>query len=573
MKGKGMKKNSGDRIGLDFGTTYSVISQIKVDSNGHIGVEACKLNEGGASSEILDSIVLKDRNGELLFGTSARNKVGRSGFDTYTGFKMMLSETDENVLKQRFYDDKFTPRYIVSEYLDYLLNLYRNRTGKEDKEKIEKLVVGVPEIWFTSTLTIDCRTTLRDIIKNFTYVDDVEIVSEPAAACAYFVQNYLESTGTRYDGKILIVDYGGGTLDIALCEVKQHESSSDVKAIARAGAGWNTQGTVGKAGMAFMEEIVKIAFRQRGLSDADIVADNKFAACVKYIETELMANGRKIDTLFRMHDISDFSELEEIDTEFDSLEYRDNDYPVTYGMLAAAYNKVISSLLDEKLDEIIGYMESHGIDYSGGKKEDDFKIALVGGFCNFCLTERQIKEKFGYSTGDKRYKNIILDRSDCEKAISYGAALIANDVIEFKQVAPYSLGFASKSNPAEPWFAISKGDDIEFGKVKMFVGEDGEELLFRGDTIPLIAFNFEDDPSGVEAKDPLPEYQRKLNLEKGKIYKFGYSLDQSMIISLHKWIVPDVKKPDVVEDEVTIVLDEIYKMMGNLMVIKGGVRK
>ena len=138
MKGKGMKKNSGDRIGLDFGTTYSVISQIKVDSNGHIGVEACKLNEGGASSEILDSIVLKDRNGELLFGTSARNKVGRSGFDTYTGFKMMLSETDENVLKQRFYDDKFTPRYIVSEYLDYLLNLYRNRTGKEDKEKILK---------------------------------------------------------------------------------------------------------------------------------------------------------------------------------------------------------------------------------------------------------------------------------------------------------------------------------------------------------------------------------------------------------------------------------------------------
>lgn len=42
-----------------------------------------------------------------------------------------------------------------------------------------------------------------------------------------------------------------------------------------------------------------------------------------------------------------------------------------------------------------------------------------------------------------------------------------------------------------------------------------------------------------------------------------------MVITLHKWVVPNHRHPDVVEDEVTVVLDDIYNMMGNLMVIGG----
>lgn len=572
MKKQGtVKSDYGNRVGLDFGTTYSVISRIKEKQGRHISVEACALREGGARTEIQDSIVLKNRDGQLLFGPSARGKVGRNETVTYTGFKMMLAETDKSVLSQRHYDDEITPKRIVKEYLDDLLTQYVTRSN--ENRKIEKLVVGVPEIWFTRTLTIDCRTALKDIIQGFDYVEEVEVVSEPAAACAYFVQNYYESTGKKYEGKILIADYGGGTLDIALCDVKGNGTSSEVKAIARAGEGWNTQGTVGKAGMAFMEEIVKIALRKEGLNDSEIVSDQKFFRCVHYIEQELMNRVEEIKKALGKKYRLKLETPEEIVAVFDSFEYKDNDINVTYGMLVQAYNNIIRDLLDKKLDEIIDYMNSKGINYKGGRKEDDFKIALVGGFCNFFLTEYQIKEKFEsvFGTEDKRYKDIIADKSDCEKAISYGAALIANGIIEFKQIAPYSLGFASKSGKS--WFAINKGEDIEFGKVKMFVDTDGTEMLFRGDSIPLIAFNFDDNPDLCEAKEPLREYQDKLKLEKGRIYKFGYSLDQSMIISLHKWVVPDRNNPDIVEDETKIVLDEIYKMMGNLMAVTGGGKK
>ena len=254
---------------------------------------------------------------------------------------------------------------------------------------------------------------------------------------------------------------------------------------------------------------------------------------------------------------------------FDEVEFRYDDCEVTYGMIAKAYNQVIRDLLDEKLDKIIRYMDQKGIDYTGEGEEDNFKIALAGGFCNFYLTERQIRDKFQDIAEDKRFQNIITDRRECEKAIAYGAALIANDVVEFKSAAPYSLGFASRLDQDEPWYAIKKGDDIDYGNVKMFTGADGRELLFRGNSIPLIVFNFEEDPAYAIAREPLPQYQEKLRLEKDKIYKFGYSLDQSMVITLHKWVVPNHRHPDVVEDEVTVVLDDIYNMMGNLMVIGG----
>ena len=115
-----------NNIGLDFGTTYSVISRLKNitrKADGSIAdfeLEACSLNEG--SSPCQDSVVVKDSNGNLICGPLTRDKTGRKGTITYKGFKMMLSEKENSKLKQlRGYDEEYTPERFVKEYLDDLL--------------------------------------------------------------------------------------------------------------------------------------------------------------------------------------------------------------------------------------------------------------------------------------------------------------------------------------------------------------------------------------------------------------------------------------------------------------------
>lgn len=277
-----------------------------------------------------------------------------------------------------------------------------------------------------------------------------------------------------------------------------------------------------------------------------------------------MAMVTDIEETFEMNVLGD---IEDIDDIFYSVEYHDEEYDVTYGMLAKAYNTVCKDLLDEKLDEIIAYMDRKQIRYDAGQA--NFKIAMVGGFCNFYLTKKQISEKFDKAVNDVRFQDIIRTVSDSEKAISYGAALIANNVIGFKQVAPYSLGFAAKGAAPENYlWAIRKGDDVEFGKVKMFQ-MNGTDMVFQGNFIPRIAFNFEEDLKYAKAEPPLKDYQAKLRLEPGKYYKFGYSLDNSMTITLHKWVIPNIRNINRVENEERVVLDDIYSLMGNLMVVGG----
>ena len=105
--------------------------------------------------------------------------------------------------------------------------------------------------------------------------------------------------------------------------------------------------------------------------------------------------------------------MDEEDREFTTIEYKGEDVEVTYDLLVDVYDKVIRKVFNDKLDEMIAYMDKNGIRYMDGSK-DNFKIALVGGFGNFYLVQKQIEDKFKFSTYDKRREDIIQQKEDCE---------------------------------------------------------------------------------------------------------------------------------------------------------------
>ena len=97
-----------------------------------------------------------------MYGLMARDKTVKKGSYTYKGFKMMLAETDPGRLAARGYGEEVTPKFIVSSYIDDILQ--RHIGAYLDGQNIDKVLVGVPGIWFDAVNTIDCRSILEEIV-------------------------------------------------------------------------------------------------------------------------------------------------------------------------------------------------------------------------------------------------------------------------------------------------------------------------------------------------------------------------------------------------------------------------
>lgn len=562
-----------NNVGLDFGTTYSVISylrDVRRNASGAIeefNIAASEPREGG-HSPCQDSIVAVNEIGRTFVGLKARQKVDEDDVKVLKGFKMLLAEKNVTKLMERNYDENYTPEKATKDFISTILDDYisQNLNG----ESIDNLVVGVPEIWFSDASTIDCRTKLEEIIKENDKVKNVQLVSEPALACAYFTNNYKRNTGREFVGRLLLIDYGGGTLDVALCNVNQKGLSSEVSVIKRAGAGTNEEG-LGKGGVLFLETVVNKTLIEAGISKDDIKRNNEYYKCVHDVEDALMINVDDIKDVFEEAE----GDKKKIKERFKTITYDAKKCFVTYGILAQAYEEAIKNVLKETLKEMTDYMDENGINYRVNT-EDNFKIALVGGFCNFYLTQNQIENTLGLQRGgaaDKRYNDVIGNRRDCEKAISFGAALIANNIIDFKQLSPYTLSIVEAKTeggnevPGDAMYeTILNGMEIEYGVPVMAKYEDGTEVKFLAERIPFLRVDF---GKGMYkcGKSAIP-----INLEKDHVLKLGFSLDHSAIISLHVIDLGKLGQDFDPKAKGTVLppirLADIYSMFGGIIALE-----
>ena len=563
-----------NNIGLDFGTTYSIISRLedkKYNSKGDLEdyrLEAWIPSEGSGSG-FEDSIVVKKKDGKYTSGSVARNETGRVGSKTFKGFKMMLAENDERALSAQGYDENDTPENITKIFLSQLFEKFTSRK-LFGEEKIDNLVIGVPEIWFKKLKTTDCRKKLEEMVKKIPCVSNVELISEPAAACAYCVDNYRKKNKKRFNGRILVVDYGGGTLDIALCGVADKGNCSEVSVEYRCGAGENEEGHIGRAGLAFMEEVVKVALRTTGLNDDQIKAHRYFYKYLHDIEIAIMGNGTIIKNNFTYNNtitkrIKSTEEIAAIAID------EENEIIVTCGMLAQAYENVIRPVLTEKLNDVIEYMKKKNITYSNDN--DNFKIAIVGGFSNFYLTNENIANCFAANVSSMEEFTDVVKEEDREKAISFGATLVANRLIDFKLLSPIHLGIGSgdESGLNKSWIIIKKNQEITYDKPIFAADEDGDPLIFRGKCIPLLVYSYTDDDD-LDGETPLyyglphERHQKSMELDPKKLYKIGFSFDSSTIITLH---TQAVKSDGSLDGELkSIQLDDLDGIFGNITTVK-----
>lgn len=424
-------------IGIDFGSTYTLVSAYQSET-GKLEPVILELNTPYVPSVVASR---DDKTDRLRFGTAAKNAAGRKGIHTYKAFKMLLGENNSALLEKRGYSRECTPDYIAEKFLNDLIQRVLEHYGEQT---IESLAIGAPEIWFNELNPISGRNLLKEICGRMEYVKKVEVRSEPAAASAYFTYNYERICKKAFEGYILLIDYGGGTLDITLSKVSASEKEDgrhlmEINIADRQGAGENEEGHIGKAGIAYMESLMEEALRRNGFLEANaaVKVDEKFYRAVNELESEIKSRKGEIDSVFQEIGTDALDELEE--EEFTSIEYEGSDVEITYALMLEIYDREIREVLQENLEKCILFMKKENIPYQDQLGEN-FKIALAGGFGNFYLVRKQVEDTFVFSSVDKRQADIIADRSDCENAISLGMALLASGVIGIRHTAPYSVG-------------------------------------------------------------------------------------------------------------------------------------
>ena len=188
-----MANNNNIIIGIDLGTTNSVVSYMQADGK-------WKVIPNPEGKNTTPSVVAFKSNGEEIVGDAAKRQMVTNP-DTVYSIKRKIG-TNEKVHINCLNKD-LTPQEVSAKILAYMKKYAEDHLGA----KVEKAVITVPAYFNDSQ-----RQATKDagIIAG---LDVVRIISEPtAAALAYGMEN-------NSNAKVLVYDLGGGTFDVSILDI------------------------------------------------------------------------------------------------------------------------------------------------------------------------------------------------------------------------------------------------------------------------------------------------------------------------------------------------------------------
>jgi molecular chaperone HscA len=218
LKSAKVKKQSNIIIGIDLGTTNSLVAYI---NDG----KPVAVKDANGKNTLVPSVIHFDDKNKVIVGEKAKQKLitnpertiysvkrlmGKSFTDVneqeqYFGYKI-INEDEDKLVKIKVGNKFYTPIELSAEILKEL----KTRIEKELDAEVTKAVITVPA-YFNDTQ----RQATRDAGK-LAGLDVLRIVNEPtAASLAYGV-----GMGNEVDETVAIYDLGGGTFDISILDIQ-----------------------------------------------------------------------------------------------------------------------------------------------------------------------------------------------------------------------------------------------------------------------------------------------------------------------------------------------------------------
>lgn len=251
-------------VGIDLGTTNSLVAFINPEKNPHV------INDTG-KGVLVPSVVHFGSTGDVLVGNEAREflitdpqntvfsvkrLLGRSYHDIenykdFFSYKVIDDDT-ESLVKIKVGDKFYTPIELSA----LILKELKARAEHALKTPVNRAVITVPAYFNDSQ-----RQATRDAGK-LAGLDVLRIVNEPtAASLAYGIGLDPEETKT-----IAVYDLGGGTFDVSILQIQN--GIFEVLA---------TNGDTFLGGDDFDRVIVDYWIEKNNLNKAEIIANNELA--------------------------------------------------------------------------------------------------------------------------------------------------------------------------------------------------------------------------------------------------------------------------------------------------------
>lgn len=513
-----------DRFGMDLGTTNSALCYYNEERKAY---EFLKI--GDQTRDFFPTMIAYSKADDSIrhVGEMARQFQFSKKYDVYSLFKLSLGADAHD----RGGRNK-SPYEAARDFLQEVIGHFKKRTGCSH---LNNLVLTVPDVWKNEDKNKEAVDNLMQIFEELDLEagEQAALESEPVSAVAYYCRQVCSEP---YNGYVIVIDYGGGTLDLTLCRV---EDGKNIAVLRRCGDGGT--GAMGCAGVAFDTALTRRLVEKNELDEADYApGSTRFARLRNALENvKISSTDRTYDALKRYYEAYDPFSNESFD---DSIAFEvplpGSDDEEELEVMASDIAEVFAQVNGPALDKALAAMKDHcrdlNIDLNSQK---EMRILMVGGFSNLYCVEAKCREAFGSLAGaqDQRFDEKMRQGGRCSTAIAHGAGIIAAGAAKIDYYCQSDVGFFYYDvyDQQEKTMAIIKRDTpVRNYRQPLYT----EELFeFRYDAQNTQIRLFFDDGRGI-VPVVLDETFRELCADtytQDNAYQIGFSMGRHRIPMIH----------------------------------------
>jgi len=416
-------------IGIDLGTTNSLVSFVRNQSPRIIP------NERG--SRTTPSVISIKPGGKVIIGEMARNQAVLNAAHTIANVKLSMGTGKTYLLN----DHNYSPEEISGLILAQLKEYAEKYLGCE----IGEAVITVPAYFDDNQRRATMEAAAMAGIKV------KKLLNEPtAAALAY------GSGRDRQDSNMLVVDLGGGTLDITLMEYKDRV----FKVLA-------VGGSTSIGGVNFDKKIIDYILDDfKAAHSWDLSSDN-----IALQQLVIQAEKAKID----------LSSVSETNIMIPYITINENGpLHLNINLTRNIFEELIAPILNEIRKIVLSSFTKCNLGYAWVDS-----VILVGGSTRIPAVEKMIMEIIDPDGEREKTENLLKKTINQDEAVARGAAIMAGILsgdladIEFHDIISHDFGILNHEGEFE--ILISTGSVFPMETTRLFTTahDNQEEVMIQ----------------------------------------------------------------------------------------------